>query len=189
MPNKFDDDKNKEGSELFRSAMGKLSDLKPLSQDKIRLTPSKNPQSKKQPPTAESKSSNSLLADSEYITPIDGDTFIEYQAPGIQHKQFKKLKSGQMPLEARLDLHGLRRHQADSALERFVFQCQKEGIRSAIVVHGKGQADKNQNMGLKALANEWLKNDSRIMAFCSAQPHHGGRGAVYILIKKAPPAR
>lgn len=183
MPNEFDSDKKLEDSELFRSAMKKLDNLKPLDQDKIRSPKRKRA---KPIPSSGTEENTSTLADSDYLPPIDADAFLQYQGPGLQHKQFKKLKAGQMALEARLDLHGLRRHQAETALDRFIRQCQLEEIRSVIVVHGKGQADRNQNLGLKALACEWLKNDSRVIAFCSAQPQHGGRGAVYVLIKKAP---
>ena len=37
---------------------------------------------------------------------------------------------------------------------------------------------------LKSYVNKWLPNLPEVMAFHSAQQHHGGAGAVYVLLKK-----
>jgi DNA-nicking Smr family endonuclease len=36
---------------------------------------------------------------------------------------------------------------------------------------------------LKNGVNQWLRRWDSIVAFCSAQPHHGGTGAAYVLLK------
>jgi len=53
-------------------------------------------------------------------------------------------------------------------------------------VHGKGQskAQGEQTAVLKGYVNHWLKELDAVQAFHSAQPQHGGTGAIYVLLRK-----
>jgi DNA-nicking Smr family endonuclease len=133
--------------------------------------------------------------------PFDGETFsdmfapetvgnedyLEYRGPGIQHRQFAKLRSGKVHLEAELDLHGMTISAAEPALSQFLEQCQQQGIRCVRVIHGKGWGSRDNKPVLKSKLNYWLRQSSRVLAFCSATIADGGTGALYVLIKRLNP--
>ena len=50
----------------------------------------------------------------------------------------KKIRSGRVEIERRVDLHGMRRSQAHAVLRRFLFECHAEGRRCVLVITGKG---------------------------------------------------
>ncbi len=68
----------------------------------------------------------------------------------------------------------------------FVEEAQSLGLRTVLLVHGKGEskADREKSSILKACTNHWLPQLSAVQAFHSAQPRHGGTGAVYVLLQK-----
>jgi DNA-nicking Smr family endonuclease len=90
------------------------------------------------------------------------------------------------PIGARLDLHGMDQDRARARLEAFLAQAFDEGIRSVLVITGKGV------MGdgiLRRMAPEWLAaaHLTRIVAGVSeAHRHHGGEGALYVALKRKP---
>jgi DNA-nicking Smr family endonuclease len=55
----------------------------------------------------------------------------------------------------------------------------------ALIVHGKGYRSRNRLPVIKTLLDRWLRECSQVLAFHSAQPKHGGSGAVYVLLKKS----
>jgi DNA-nicking Smr family endonuclease len=56
-----------------------------------------------------------------------------------------------------------------------------------MVIHGKGQtsAEKERCSILKGCTDKWLRDLDVVQAFHSAQPQHGGTGAVYVLLRKS----
>ena len=46
-----------------------------------------------------------------------------------------------------------------------------------------------QSAQLKGCVNHWLRELDPVQAFHSAQPHHGGTGAVYVLLRKSEAAK
>lgn len=120
------------------------------------------------------------LTDREQFGPEDKLSFCK---PGIQHKQFGKLKKGQLPPEAELDFHGMTANEAADSLGVFFSHCHQLNIRVVRVIHGKGQRSAEGIPILKNLLNQWLKNRPDVLAFCSATPKDGGAGAVYVLLK------
>jgi DNA-nicking Smr family endonuclease len=90
------------------------------------------------------------------------------------------------PIGARLDLHGLDQDRARARLDAFLAQAFDEGVRSVLVITGKGV------MGdgiLRRMAPEWLAaaHLTRIVAGVSeAHRQHGGEGALYVALKRKP---
>ena len=130
-----------------------------------------------------------MIIDSNFLDPL---TYIEDIEPldiithcraGVQHGVFKKVRLGRYDLQARLDLHRHSVEQARKALWRFVGDCQKKGARFVLIIHGKSKG-KNKSAVLKSCINHWLRQLDDVLAFHTAQKHHGGAGATYILIKK-----
>ena len=101
---------------------------------------------------------------------------------GIQKKQQKKIRQGQITVDDHLDLHGYNQQQATTALSKFIDHALSSDFRFLIVVHGKGSRSDKQAV-LKPLVHHWLSQQSIILAWCPAQPKHGGSGASYVYLK------
>jgi len=148
-------------------------------------------------------SGNMPLGDfvSEWLGPHD---VVEFRRSGLQHGTFKELKQGKMRPAATLDLHRCTVAEARQRLTDFVSGCRAEGIRCALVMHGKGFHSRPSEEELrngKAIARiksftvHWLQQMPEVLAMSSAQAKDGGTGAVYVLFTsregagKLPPPR
>jgi DNA-nicking Smr family endonuclease len=103
---------------------------------------------------------------------------------GIDRRSWLRLKRGQVTIEGTVDLHGLTQEQAHERLGRFLAEAQQDGLRCLLVVTGKGIAHGGV---LRHMVPRWLNegpNRERVLAFASAQPKHGGAGALYLLIRR-----
>ena len=116
---------------------------------------------------------------------------LEYKRPGVQDGVFKRLRQGKYAIESRLDLHRRTVAQARELVYQFAEDCLRNDIRVAVIVHGKGDRtpDPDNQATIKSYINKWLRDLDMVMAFHSAQRHHGGLGAVYVLFKKSEKAR
>lgn len=110
------------------------------------------------------------------------DTILSYCHPSLSSKQFKSIKKGQIPWEARLDLHGLTREQARDALSQFIQS--KNNERCLLIIHGKGNRIVGSPPIIKNLINRWLPQFNEVIGFHSALPKDGGSGAVYVLLRR-----
>ena len=128
-----------------------------------------------------------MIVDANFLDPltsivdIEPPEIISYCRAGVQHGVFKKMRLGKYDLQARLDLHRYSVEQARSAVWKFIGDCRQKGARCALIIHGKG---KLKPAVLKSCINHWLRQLHDVLAFHTAQKHHGGAGATYILIKK-----
>lgn len=103
--------------------------------------------------------------------------------PGLPRRVLTDLRRGRWVRQAELDLHGLNRDQARSALVAFLNSCLLRGHRCVRVIHGKGLGSPGRQSILKQLSRGWLAQRDEILAFCQASPHHGGGGALMVLIR------
>ncbi|WP_417518698.1 Smr/MutS family protein [Minwuia sp.] len=116
---------------------------------------------------------------------------------GVDRRTSEKLRKGQYPVDARLDLHGMTQHQAHDALRLFVRQCHAAGKRCLLVITGKGSRQRARDDGpyvnaeppgvLKRNVPLWLKDRDLaplVLSTAAATPGHGGSGAMYILLKR-----
>ena len=126
---------------------------------------------------------NPLTADA--VDPLKAHDILSWQRPGVQHGVFRKLRLGQYPIEARLDLHRMTIEQARREVFGFVQDCVRYGLRSVIILHGKGERNPDGVAQLKSYLGKWLPELEAVLAFHSAQRHHGGTGAVYVMIRKS----
>ena len=126
------------------------------------------------------------LAD-EGISPLDAWFVMEFKRPGIQNGVYRKLRLGHYQVDARLDLHRMVVKQAREEVFSFIEEATRLGLRTLLIVHGKGQSKSqgDQTAVLKGYVNHWLQHLDQVQAFHSAQPQHGGTGAVYVLLKKS----
>jgi DNA-nicking Smr family endonuclease len=121
------------------------------------------------------------------IAPLDSWFVLEFKRPGVQNGVFRKLKQGRYEAEARLDLHRMTAAVARREIFEFVQECHKLGLRSVLIIHGKGEsrAEKERSSILKGCVDHWLRQLEIVQAFSSAQPRHGGTGAAYVLLRKS----
>lgn len=103
----------------------------------------------------------------------------------LDRKNGQRLKTGAMPVEGRLDLHGHTLETGFEALKSFIYNYNKINARCLLVVTGKGGF-----LGrgvIRAEFQNWMNSPeirSLILAFSPAQPRDGGDGAFYVLLRR-----
>jgi DNA-nicking Smr family endonuclease len=176
------DDLADEEKDLFRRMM---RDVKPLT-SKNNKTSSvrsfKQTVSPKPKPDVSSTLDDHLS--NHYPQQVGAEDVLAYGKASIQHKRWLQLKNGQIPWQARLDLHGLRPDDARNALCRFIQQEVAYEHRCILIIHGKGGRQGEVPI-LKNHVNHWLQQLPQILAFHSALGKDGGTGAVYVLLRRA----
>ena len=128
---------------------------------------------------------NSLV--DEGVEPLDAWYVLAFKRPGIQHGVYKKLRQGRYEIDARLDLHRLSVKQARMDVHSFIQDAMQYGLRTVLILHGKGQrkTEQEKTAVLKGYVQHWLQELEEVQAFHSSQPVHGGTGAVYVLLRKS----
>lgn len=116
---------------------------------------------------------------------LDPYYLLEFRRDGVQLGVFRKLKQGKYSIEARLDLHKMTVEQASLQVFNFIRDAMAMDLRTVMIVHGRGFHNKNGGAVLKSYINYWLPELADVQAYCSAQPQHGGAGAVYIMLRKS----
>ncbi len=102
----------------------------------------------------------------------------------IDRKSRKKIIKGRMPIEARIDLHGMNQNSAITKLRGFLLQAQSNDCRLVLVITGKGEAG---NGILRRQVPNWLTNNDMmnvVSGFQEAHISHGGSGALYVRLKR-----
>ncbi|MAL98882.1 DNA endonuclease SmrA [Hydrocarboniclastica marina] len=114
---------------------------------------------------------------------------LAFKRDGVQNGVYRKLRLGQYPLEARLDLHRKTVEQARQEVFGFIRDCLRYDVRSVLILHGKGERNPDNVALIKSHLAKWLPELPDVMAFHSAQLRHGGTGAVYVMLRKSKDAR
>jgi len=104
----------------------------------------------------------------------------------IDRATYARLKKGRMPIEGRLDLHGMTAAAAERALAAFLRRSQAEGRRAVLVITGRGLDPDGTGRGvLKRAAPDWLARHGDLVAgFSEADRRHGGAGAYYVRLRR-----
>lgn len=98
----------------------------------------------------------------------------------------RSLRRGLLPIDGRLDLHGMSAPQAHEALVQFLRTMRARSERCVLVIHGKGE----RHAGAGVLRGEiaaWLsqgKGREHVAAFATARDDDGGEGAVYVALQR-----
>jgi DNA-nicking Smr family endonuclease len=99
----------------------------------------------------------------------------------------RRLRRGLLPIDARLDLHGMGAREARMQLELFLRTMRARGERCVLVIHGKGEHSAGGMAILRGEIAAWLSQGSsseHVAAFATAREDDGGEGAVYVLIRR-----
>ncbi len=119
---------------------------------------------------------------------------------GLDRRSSERLRKGQMPIEGRIDLHGLTQAEAHGRLRAFIVAAQIQGKRCVLVITGKGSSTEKTDDAaymtrdrrgiLREAVPKWLNQADLkrlVIDFRAAQPKHGGSGALYVLLRRTRP--
>ena len=107
-------------------------------------------------------------------------------APGLDRRTALRLRRGQLPIEGRIDLHGLRKTEARDALGRFLAEQRAAGRRCVLVITGKGLRGEGAGV-LRAALGDWFNEAAlrdHILAYAPARARDGGAGAFYVYLRR-----
>lgn len=122
----------------------------------------------------------------EFALALIGE-YLEGYVVGLDEVTMNKLRAGQYSPEAHLDLHGLNAMQAYQALVGFFRSAWYKGMRTVLVVPGRGRNSHDGFGILRDKLQSWLTQEPFkrvVLAFCTARPVDGGPGSVYVLLRK-----
>jgi DNA-nicking Smr family endonuclease len=170
---------------------GLTRSIKPLKSAKPAAKTS--PKSSATPPAASTPAPSQTR--SHPVTPRETQRPSPPLAPlGRRLKQ--RVARGREPIDARLDLHGMTQRQAHAELLRFLHRAQADGVRTALVVTGKGLRKSSNSDGrdadnrpgvLKRQVPMWLALPEfrpLVVGFDDAHVGHGGEGALYVRLRR-----
>lgn len=172
-------DKKTLDQDLFRQHIGTVTAIK---SNKPHLSPNKKLSAvpRSQAINYQEHIDLSLEQDNEQL---DAGDSLEFITPTLQKNMLKKMRKGYFSIDAEIDLHGLSRKDAQQQLSVFLHSSSQNGWRCVLVIHGKGYRSSDQYPVLKNSLDQWLRQHSNVLAFCSAKPADGGTGAVYVLLE------
>lgn len=100
----------------------------------------------------------------------------------------EKLAKGRLPIEGRVDLHGMTQEQAYSLLLSFLHRAHAGGVRYVLVITGKGSS--SGGGVLRRAVPAWLST-APFRPLVSSHDHaalnHGGAGALYVRLRRHSP--
>ncbi|MCB1383058.1 MAG: Smr/MutS family protein [Notoacmeibacter sp.] len=108
--------------------------------------------------------------------------------PGFDRPTRRKLEKGRLPIEARIDLHGLFQAEAHAMLHGFLARAHARGMRHVLVITGKGSSIGSEGVLNRALPG-WLSTPlfrGMVSGHETAARRHGGEGAFYVRLRRNP---
>ena len=144
-------------------------------------------QGKQAPPRDPAKALRDVLEGRAEFALHLTDEYVEGFVAGVDPLVLARLRSGRYSPERHLDLHGMNARQAYDALISFIRQVYQRGLRTVVIVTGRGRNSPDGIGVLRPLLQRWLTRDPCkrvVLAFCTAKARDGGAGAVYVLLRK-----
>ena len=118
----------------------------------------------------------------------------------LERRKARRIARGHHEIEARLDLHGQTQDEAHAALTAFIRRCHAAGLRTVLVITGKGGPAPERDAHaapvhhparprgvLKRNVPRWLAGPELrpyVISFSSAHVRHGGDGALYVMLRR-----
>jgi DNA-nicking Smr family endonuclease len=126
------------------------------------------------------------------------DEHVPGRAPGLDRRTSLRLQRGQLEIDGRIDLHGMRLAEAQLAVTAFLGASHAMGRRCVLVITGKGGRpgggrppenlwDEPSNGVIRTALPRWLAEaplKPLVLACTPAQPQHGGGGAFYVMLRR-----
>lgn len=99
-----------------------------------------------------------------------------------------RLSKGKLPIEGRVDLHGMTQGEAHALLLSFLQRAHANGVRYVLVITGKGFSTGGDGI-LRRQVPAWLSTPpfrTLVSSHDVSARHHGGGGALYVRLRKRP---
>jgi DNA-nicking Smr family endonuclease len=115
------------------------------------------------------------------------EEYIEGARVGLDPRLLSRLRRGEFAVQEHIDLHGMIQPDAKNALREFVLKSVGKGMRTVLVVHGRGLGSPGGRPVLKHATAQWLSHGeigAHVHAFATARPQDGGAGAMYVLLRR-----
>jgi DNA-nicking Smr family endonuclease len=111
----------------------------------------------------------------------------QHVSHALDEPTLEKLSKGRLPIEGRVDLHGLTQDEAYSLLFSFLHRAHAGGIRYVLVITGKGSSSGGDGV-LRRAVPAWLSTPAfrpLVSSHDHAARNHGGSGALYVRLRRA----
>ena len=115
------------------------------------------------------------------------EEYVEGARVGLDPRLLTRLRRGEFAVQDHIDLHGMIQPDAKLALQQFVIKSVGKGMRTVLVVHGRGLGSPGGRPVLKHAAAQWLSHGeigAHVHAFATAKAQDGGAGAMYVLLRR-----
>lgn len=165
---------------LFRRSVGQVRKLRHDKAGTFREPPATSPRIRQ-----ERNNLNRIVEFSDGFDAgeVAAEEYLLFSRSGVQQRQLQRLRRGQLPVGAELDMHGLTTAGGRDELVEFIGRSRNRQIRCIRIIHGKGYGSRTDRPVLKNRLNTWLRQHPDVLAFCSAPVRDGGTGAVYVLLR------
>lgn len=102
----------------------------------------------------------------------------------LGHNRLRQLKRGIVSIERQLDLHGLTRQEALSALPSFLESASVHGEKAVLIITGKGNNSPAEPVLQQAVVG-WLRDAGKklVVEFAPAPREMGGSGALVVFLR------
>jgi DNA-nicking Smr family endonuclease len=141
-----------------------------------------------EPPPVETKKSpvQRLREPAPAAVPAPQSVLAVGKVVDMDKRTARRLKRGELPVDGRIDLHGLTLDQAHGALTSYLRGAHNRGARCVVVVTGKGKGGEGTGK-IRRETPHWLNQAALrplVLAVTEARTHDGGTGAFYVLLKR-----
>jgi DNA-nicking Smr family endonuclease len=109
------------------------------------------------------------------------------RADGVDRRVLRMLRAGNVPIEARLDMHGMTLAVAERTLDRFVTASRAAHRRCLLLIHGRGLHSGKGGPALRDAVRAALtvgEQAGLVLACCTAPARLGGSGATLVLMRR-----
>ncbi|GAC1573716.1 MAG: hypothetical protein NVS3B20_24490 [Polyangiales bacterium] len=104
----------------------------------------------------------------------------------LDNGTFRRVRRGELSIDARLDLHGKTAADARDTLEVFLRDKRARRDRLVLIIHGRGEHSPGGVGVLRGEIAAWLSQgraSQHVAAFSTARADDGGDGALYVLLR------
>ena len=165
---------------LFRAAIGPVRELPAPP------APPAGPKPRARPRMAERDEDDARAA---FRRGVDVDMLeagdpLAWRRDDLPPRVLQRLRRGQYAAQDELDLHHVDAGRAEAMLRGFLKEAVQAGFGCVRIVHGKGLHSETGVPVIKNLVDRLLRQRADVLAFHSAPPAQGGRGAVLVLLRQ-----
>ena len=130
-------------------------------------------------------------ADSKEKLPLSPGKHGEKPALQMDKRLKQRFQRGELPIDARLDLHGLTLANAERAMSKLIRESVAQQKRCLLVITGKGARSAESGLQARGVLRAWLPDylkrgpwREQILGVTPARQEMGGAGAFYVLLRR-----